>query len=57
MSNALMRGRTLDPKAVEAARYRRETRINSLKGKVESGTATIKERKELIFKWGITPLP
>lgn len=53
MSNALKRGRTLDPKAVATARDWRENRIKSLQDKVGKGIATVKERKELIFKWGI----
>jgi hypothetical protein len=48
-------GRTLHPKAVALARKKREMAIAILKDRVANGTATLQERRELIFKWGIRP--
>jgi len=52
MSSALMRGRILDKKAAQKAREWRQARIGYLEDVVKAGTATFKERIELIFKWG-----
>ena len=52
MSSALVRGRTLDPDAVKMAQERRVKRIVALLKKVKDGMATIRDRKELIYKWG-----
>ena len=55
MSTALTRGRTLDPRAVETARRWREDHINSLIEKRNKDIATLKELRELRWKWGIEP--
>ena len=52
MSSALRRGRTLDPKAIAAAKKQRENRISYLKSRLASGEITIRERRELRWKWG-----
>lgn len=53
MSNALMRGRTLDPVKANVAKKAREAHVNMLKAAVRDGTATPKERRELRWKWGV----
>jgi hypothetical protein len=55
MSTALKRGRKLSPAAVKQAEAWRERHINNLKEKLADGTITFKERRELIWKWGIKP--
>jgi len=52
MSNALRRGRTLDPDAVRKAKQWRQQRIAHLKSRLADGTITMEERKELRWKWG-----
>ncbi len=52
MSNALRRGRTLNPGAVKLAKRWQEKRIKDLKDKLQNGTITMEERHELVWKWG-----
>jgi len=51
MSSAFMRGRTLDPDAVKKAREWRGARIEHLQEQLANGQITIKERRELKYKW------
>ena len=53
MSNALIRGRVLNPEKVEQAKQWRENHIKELCDKANNGTATLKERRELRWKWGV----
>jgi hypothetical protein len=46
-------GRTLNQEAVDKATQWRDDRINLLKSKKAKGTATLKELRELRWKWGI----
>lgn len=51
MSSAMTRGRTLDLSAVADATAWRKQRIAHLKDKLDAGTITMKERRELKWKW------
>ena len=53
MSSALRRGRTLHPLAVKMAKRWQEKHIKELTDKLNNDTITLKERRELIWKWGI----
>jgi len=48
-----MRGRTLDPHAVEEARKWQEDHIKHLKKEVLANPMNFKARRELRWKWGI----
>lgn len=52
-AGAIMKGKFLNPEAVEKARESRELHIKMLKHKVATGAASLNERHELIWKWGI----
>ncbi len=52
MGSALKRGRTLDPGMVAIANHLRFTRITKLKRQLKDGSITMKERRELKWKWG-----
>lgn len=54
MGNALMRGRVLDPDAVAMADKWRGQRRQYLMDRLRSGKITMKERRELRWKWGVT---
>lgn len=51
MSNALMRGRTLDFSAAALARKKIREHKKYLEDRLKEGSITFKERHELIFKW------
>lgn len=53
MGNALMRGRTLNPDAVNEANRQRKARINALKEIVQKNPLNISARRELKWKWGV----
>lgn len=52
-AGAIMKGKFLNPEFVERANKWRELRIKLLKQAVATGAATLNERHELIWKWGI----
>lgn len=53
MSNALMRGRKLDKGLAELAHHDILRRKHVLMGKLRSGKISIKERRELRWKYGV----
>ena len=53
MSSALTRGKTLNPEAVKIAKQWREQRVKSLLSKRTNNTASLKELRELKWKWGV----